>query len=97
MDTILNYIGRFSACNNFSGFELSKPLFPSVILTFNFFDGGDGDDNDDDDENGTDNDNDDDTTFAFEHVPPMIKLQKQSKQIGSLTSARVASQPSLVS
>ena len=37
VDTILNYIGRFSACNNFSGFELSKPLFPSVILTFNFF------------------------------------------------------------
>ena len=68
-------------------------MFPSVILTFNFFGGGDGDDNDDD-ENGTDNDNDDDTTFAFEHVPPMIKLQKQSKQIGSLTSARVASRPS---
>ena len=96
MDTILNYIGRFSACNNFSGFKLSKPLFPSVILTFIFLGGGD-DDNGDDDENGTDNDNDDDTTFAFEHVPPMIKLQKQSMQIGSLTSARVASQPSLVS
>ena len=55
-------------------------MFPSVILTFNFFGGGDGDDNDDD-ENGTDNDNDDYTTFAFEHVPPMIKLQNQSKQI----------------
>ena len=37
VDIILNYIGRFSACNNFSGFELSKPLFLSVILDFNFF------------------------------------------------------------